>query len=258
MNLLHTKPDYTDEEGPVVYLDGSALNRPIEMPRQARLIMLALVVCAIIIGVKIGSDAIGTVVGNNAASKASLEQNLTKQVSYNIPAMSTLVNADNETILATFESEGLTIYNQTAEGDSGLDVVKLPPDVTLAEAATMYAKGVSSLSAANAARLLNGSWTLSIDRSDSSQSIAIKYADFTASSIEAAISSAIVQAGFDASTTPQDGTGTDDMGNTYQTGTIDIDGSTYNWRVSATALSNKYNISGLPESAVFVGIRLNA
>ncbi len=258
MNLLHAKPDYTDKEGPVIYLDGSALKRPITMPKQARIITLVLVVCAIVIGVKIGSDAIGTVAGNNATNKAALEENLTRQVSYNIPAVSTLVGSDNETILADFESQGLTIYNQTAEGEAGLDVVKLPADMTLAEAATMYAKGVSSLSAADAARLLNGSWTLSIDRSDSGQSIAIKYADFTASSLEAAISSAIAQAGFDASTTPSDGTGVDDMGNTYQTGTIDIDGTTYSWRVSATELSNKYSISGLPDSAVFVGIRLNA
>ncbi len=258
MNLLHAKPDYTDIEGSVIYLDGSSLKRPIAMPRQARLITLALVVCALIIGVKMGADAIGTVAGNNAANKATLEQNLTRQVSYNIPAVNTLIGADNETILANFEAQGLTIYNQTAEGDNGLDVVKLPADVTLAEAATMYAKGVSSLSASDAARLLNGSWTLSIDRSDSGQSIAIKYADFTASSLEAAISSAIAQAGFDASTTPADGTGVDDMGNTYQTGTIDVDGSTYSWRVSATELSNKYSISGLPDSAVFVGIRLNA
>ena len=42
------------------------------------------------------------------------------------------------------------------------------------------------------------------------------------------------------------------------TGTVDVDGSTYTWRVSAIALSEVYDISGLPDSAVYVGIRLTA
>ena len=37
------------------------------------------------------------------------------------------------------------------------------------------------------------------------------------------------------------------MGNTFQSGTVDIDGTTYTWRVSAAALSDKYDIKGLPE-----------
>jgi hypothetical protein len=257
MIQFHSKPGYTNLQGSVAYLDGSSLNRPIGMPRWAQILTAVFVAVAVIIGIKIGSDAIGTVAGNNAANQATLEQNLTRSVSYNLPVMSTLAGVDNETIVTNLNNQGYVVYNQTAEGSTDLELVKLPADVTLAEATTMYAKGVSSLSAADAAKLLNGSWTLSIDRSDG-ETIAVKYADFSSSSLEAAISSAIVAAGFDPATTPEDGKGTDDLGNTYQTGTIDIDGASYTWRVSATALSNKYSISGLPESAAFVGIRLTA
>ncbi len=255
--LFHRKPDYTNLSGSVAYLDGSRLNRPIDMPNWAKILTGIFVAIAVVIGIRMGSDAIGTVVGNNAASQATLEQNLTRSVSYNLPVMSTLTGIDNETIIANLNNQGYVIYNQTADGSTDLELVKLPDDVTLDEATAMYAKGVTSLSAANAAKLLNGSWTLSIDRSEG-ETIAVKYADFTAGSLESAISSAIVAAGFDPQTTPEDGKGTDDLGNTYQTGTIDIDGTTYNWRVSATALSNKYSISGLPESAAYVGIRLTA
>ncbi len=256
-SLFHRKPEYTNQQGSVVYIDGSHLNRPLSMPRWAQILTAVIVAVGVVIGIKMGSDAIGTVAVNNANNQATLETNLTRSVSYNLPVMSTLAGVDNETILANLNNQGYIVYNQTAEGSTGLDLVKLPADVTLADAATMYAKGVASLSAADAAKLLNGSWTLSIDRSDG-ETISVKYADFSSSSLEAAISSAIVAAGFDPATTPENGKGTDDLGNTYQTGTIDIEGTTYNWRVSATALSNKYSISGLPESAVFVGIRLTA
>ena len=48
------------------------------------------------------------------------------------------------------------------------------------------------------------------------------------------------------------------MGNTFQTGTVDIDNVTYTWRVSAAPLSGKYDIKGLPSTAAYVGIRLTA
>ena len=40
-----------------------------------------------------------------------------------------------------------------------------PEDVTVADAAAMYAKGVGGLSASQAALLLNDNWTLTVDRS---------------------------------------------------------------------------------------------
>ena len=46
-------------------------------------------------------------------------------------------------------------------------------------------------------------------------------------------------------------------GQQVQSGTVDIDGFTYTWRVSA-ALSDKYDIKGLPDTAAYVGIRLTA
>ena len=57
--------------------------------------------------------------------------------------------------------------------------------------------------------------------------------------------------GFDASTASE--TAVDEAGNTFRTGSIDVNGTTYSWRVSAIALSEVYSISGLPESATYVG-----
>ena len=76
-----------------------------------------------------------------------MEENLSRAVTYDLPVLTQLVDLDDQTILDTFTNAGYTIYNQTTEGTGGLDLVKLPADVTVADAAAMYAKGVSSLSA---------------------------------------------------------------------------------------------------------------
>ena len=54
------------------------------------------------------------------------------------------------------------------------------------------------------------------------------------------------------------GTTYEAVGEGLEAGTIDVDGTVYSWRVSAIALSSVYDISGLPDTAVYVGIRLYA
>ncbi len=257
MDLFYRKPDYVRQEGSVRYLDSLNLARPLSMPRAQQAIMAAFVVVGIIIGVSLYQGTVGAAQQTQQLSETSVEENLSRPVTYDVPVLTGLAGLENQEILDAFTNAGYTIYNQTEEGSEGLNLIKLPSDVTLADAATMYAKGVASLSAADASRLLNGSWSFSLDRS-SGESYSVKYADFSSSSIEAAIASAIATEGFDPATTPEGGSGTDDVGNTYQTGTVDMGGTTYTWRVSATALSNKYSVSGLPDSAVYVGIRMSA
>lgn len=52
--------------------------------------------------------------------------------------------------------------------------------------------------------------------------------------------------------------GVDDSGNTYQAGVVSTDNGTYNWRVSVIELDEVYDISGLPNTAFYVGIRFTA
>ena len=241
MSLSHRHTDYSIEQGNVRYMDGSSLLRPVDMPRSQKIIMAVFVVIAVIIGFRLAAGAITAVSDSNTQSKASVEENLARPVSYNLPVLTQMADMDDQAILDSLTAAGYTVYNQTAEGTAGLDLVKLPSDVTVADAAAMYAKGVGSLSASQAALLLNGGWTLTVDRADT-LSMAVKYA-------------AIAAEGFEASSTSMD---TDEVGNTFQTGTVDIDGDTYTWRVSAAPLSDKYDIKGLPSTATYVGIRLTA
>ena len=50
--------------------------------------------------------------------------------------------------------------------------------------------------------------------------------------------------------------GTDSAGNTYRSGTIEANGTAYDWRVSAIPLSSVYKIKGLPDTAIYVGVRM--
>ena len=254
MSLFHRHTDYSIEQGNIRYMDGSSLLRPMDMPRSQQIIMAVFVIIAVIIGVRLATGAITAVSDSNTQSKTSVEENLARSVSYNLPVLTQMVDMDDQAILDSLTAAGYTVYNQTAEGTAGLDLVKLPSDVTVADAAAMYAKGVGSLSASQAALLLNGSWTLTVDRADT-LSMAVKYADFSSSTLEAAIQAAIAAEGFEVSSASMD---TDEVGNTFQTGTVDIDGDTYTWRVSAAPLSDKYDIKGLPSTAAYVGIRLTA
>lgn len=254
MSLFHRHTDYSIEQGNIRYMDGSSLLRPMDMPRSQQIVMAVFVVIAVIIGIRLAAGAITAVNDSNAQSQASVEENLSRTASYNLPVLTQMADMDDQAILDSLATAGYTVYNQTAEGTAGLDLVKLPEDVTVADAAAMYAKGVGSLSASQAALLLNGSWTLTVDRSDT-LTMAVKYADFSSSTLEAAIQAAVAAEGFQTASTSMD---TDEVGNTFQTGTVDIDDVTYTWRVSAAPLSDKYDIKSLPSTAAYVGIRLTA
>lgn len=251
------KEEYTQGTGPVRYLDGSSLGRPFDLPKQAKTALVAFMAVAAVIGCIFLYNFFDTVVNAEAHERENVEANLTRDVSYDLPQLTALMALDNETIKQTFADAGHTIYDKTSEdnADGGLDLVKLPSDVSEVEAGMLYAQGVSNLSASDAAKLLKGSWTLDVSRKDYTD-MRVRYADFSSGSVEAAIQAAMASEGLDADTSTLGDSGTDDAGNTFQAGTIDVDGAVYSWRVSAIALSSVYDISGLPDTAVYVGIRM--
>lgn len=251
-------------EDATLYPDGSGLKRPVSMPGQAWVIALAFAAVALGVGAWWGSSTIGGIEDSVRLSLATVEENLEREVSYDIPQITTLLDLDNASILAKFEEEGLAIYNlgiegepagDEEEGEPTLNVMKLPSDVSPSDAAVMLSRGIANLDAARAAKLLNGSWTLQVDREAGVNDV-VRYVDFGSGSVEAAIESAIAIEGFDPATVAEDTQGVDDAGNTYKQGTVQYNDATYTWRISAIALEEVYDIAGLPETAVYVGIRV--
>lgn len=251
--------EYVDTEGPVRYLDDSGLRRPLDMPKPQLIIMGAFVLAAVAIGGYLLHTAFDAMQGGAARSQASVEENLARPVTLDLPSLPSLIQLSDDEIKQSFADAGYATIDRTTEENypaGGFEVVKLPSDVSSAEALLLYQQGVDNLDAADAALLLNGSWTFSLDRSEGTDA-RVRYADFSSGSLEAAIQNAIAAEGIDPATTlAEGGSGVDDAGNTFQTGTIDANGTVYTWRVSAIELSSVYDISGLPDTAVYVGVRL--
>ena len=159
-NFFRKRNDYVDNEGPVRYLDGSGLSRPLDMPKPQLAVMGLFVAAAAIIGGYLLFNVLDEVQGGAARAQASVEENLARPVTYDLPVLPSIVEiGDNETVKQVFADAGATLYDTTSEEEAAgnnLSVIKLPSDVSLVDAGLLYQKGIPNLSAGEAALLLNG------------------------------------------------------------------------------------------------------
>lgn len=247
--------DYTHVEGDVAYLDGSPLRRPFTMPRFQRIIALVIVAAAIVIGFLFLNSTVFQAMRETAQAGEMLEANLSREASIEtVPPMAQLITLGDDDIRARLQEAGYTVYDASDPDDpTSMVLYKLPSDVSVEEAAIMYAGGIGNLSAAQASKLLVGSWYLNVDRNGWT-SMVVRYADFSTGDPEIAVQNALAKEGFD----PQAITdsGEDDSGNTFSSGTLDADGTMCSWKISALPLDEMYSVSGLPEDACYVGIRV--
>ncbi len=240
------------ESGGVKYLDASILKRPFDPPKH---IWTACAVCALIaaiIGGCLSYRAIDQILHGAERQAATVEENINRDVSYDLPQMTTLIGLDDETILQQFIDAGYITY-QFSEEDEDLDVMKLPSDVSLTDATVALSDGIGSMDAVTASEYLVGSWRFTSSR-DSGITMSVRYADLRVADAQEAIQTALDSQGW----TIDEGVEfqTDSVGNTYVEGTIETDVGTCTWRVAACDLSAVYSISDLPETAQYVGIHL--
>jgi hypothetical protein len=251
----HRKTDRDTPESTVNYLDGEALLRPLSLPKTYRFVLCGFVAVALIIGgIFLYNYFTDPSLASNQAK--SVEDSLARGAELNLPVILDMVSLDDATILASFEEAGYTTYNMldSVEGSTGVDVIKLPEGVSLIDAGIAYSKGVSSLTAAEAVELLNGSWRLTANHQEYVD-MKIKYADFSSGTIDNAIQTALESQGLQNFTILD--SGVDSAGNTYQSGTVDSGGSVFQWQISACPLKDYYNVSGLPDGSFYVVIRIH-
>lgn len=248
----------TVQGGAVRYPDGAALARPLDLPRNVRTGLAVALVAAAIIGGAVLFTFFDKVLGGPAREQEALEQNLAKDVALDLPRIGALMNLSDADIMTTLSAGGATLYEKVPLGTSPseFELIKLPADVTLADAGAMYLAGVENLSPSGAAQLLNGSWDLKVSREGGSTSIVVRYADFKSGNVEAAVQAAMNAEGIDAASIAN--SGIDDAGNTFASGEINVDGTVYDWRVSALELSEVYSVKGMPANAFYVGVRFTA
>ncbi len=250
------KKSYSDKQGNIAYLDSAPLNRPMSLPLRHRAYVAIIVVAAIVAGAIFLNTTVFSSLREIAAAEQAVSDNLAREASIEtLPLVQGLMPKDDNALLAWFDKKGYTVYNASEEADSDeLILYKLPDDMTLEEAEALYTKGISNLTAPEATRLLNGSWQLVVDRSDTT-SMVVRYADFTTGDPQIALQNALQKLKYDADNITD--SGTDDSGNTYEIGTVTTKtGRTYSWKISAIPLAEMFSFSNVPDDACYVGVRL--
>lgn len=242
----------------VRYLDGSGLARPFDPPRFVIAACVVAAVAAAVIGGMMASKAIDQVLHGEERAAATVQGNIERDVSYDIPAMQEYMPLDDASILARFQEAGFLTYDLAGEGDSGADVMKLPADTNLMDAGIALGGGIGNMDAVAASKYLVGSWRFTVDR-EQGLSMRVRYADLKSADAVAAMDAAMASQGWiDNAAVSVESEGQDEVGNTYREGTLAGDAGTYTWRVSVCPLSDVYEIAGLPDTAQYVGIRLMA
>lgn len=241
----------------VIYPNGDSLSRPLTIPDSARTGIVVLVIAACVIAAGMLWAYFDATTNEPKRQQALLEEQLGKEVSLDLPSLLTLVELDDASIDEQLKSAGYTLFERKPVGSGDVyEVVKLPDDMSLVDAGALYATGINKLTATQAVSLLNGSWDLSVDRK-SNLNISLHYADFKSGSLETAISNAIAAENLERGGISDSGED-DGFGNAYSTGTVMISGDSYSWTVSAIPLLQVYSLAGIPDDAVYVGIRIKS
>lgn len=255
-NKQQVKQRQVFHENPnIYYLNGESLSRPMTLPPSAKAGIVVIIIIAAVLASVVFYMYFDATTNEPARERARMEEQLNRDVKLDLPDMLSLLELDDATIDVQMKATGDTYFERSPVG-SGEDyeIVKLPSDVTLADAAVMYATGLSKLTPSQAATLLNGAWDLMIERSNGLDMV-LHYADFKSGNEVNAIANAIAAEGLERGTETDSGDN-DGYGNHYTIGTIMINGNTYDWTVSAVSLKDVYSIAGLPDDAVYVGIRI--
>lgn len=250
---------FRHENAKVDYPDVSVLNRPLDLPHSIRSGLIVFLGIAAIIGAIFLFRYFDVVVNAPAREAAQVTENVTRHVPYNLPVLLDLMPLSDAEMMEELSTSGDTLFEREPIGENeagGFQVIRLPGDVSIAEAAAIYLAGLDNVSASSASRLLNGAWNLTVTR-EAPYSVSLRYADFSAGSIETAIQNALLSENLELEGEDAE-SGVDDSGNTYISGLVDKDGVQYQWRVSVIALSDVYEIKGLPEDSLYVGVRMTA
>ena len=247
--------EYTHVEGDVAYLEGAPLRRPFSMPKTQRIICAVIVIIAIVLGGIFINRTVLSDLRESLTSEQNVQNNLAREASIEtLPAMNQMILMSDDDIRANLAEAGYTVYDASDPDDTtNMILYKLPSDVTVEEAAALYAKGISKLSPTESSKLLNGSWQLSADRNGGTTMV-VRYSDFSTGDPERAVQNALAKQGFDPESVTD--SGEDESGNTYSMGTLDADGTACTWKISALPLSEMYSARGLPEDSCYVGVRV--
>lgn len=245
------------DEGPIRTIDSSSLARPFDPPKPVLIVSLVFALIAAIIGGRYAFGAIDGILHGAQRDAATVETNINRGVSYDLPSWKTIFPSTMRLLYKPSPTPDTRRTTYLAKAKEGVDVMKIPSDATLADAALVYAKGVSNMDAVTASKYLVGSWRFTVSRTNGTE-MKVRYCDLAAENAQDAVQHAWQSEGWaDNGNVTITAEGVDEIGNTYREGTIETESGTHSWRISVCDLDGVYSISGLPSTAQYVGIRMN-
>lgn len=244
----------------VYYFNGESLSRPLHLPKEIKRKRWIFVAIAVVIACLMLFFYFDQIISAPAKTQQEIQDVLSQDIKTNPPDLLKILGWSDKKIKSSLTKAaskgGYGIIDITDERVSSneIDLVKIPAGLTVEEGAEMYARGLSNLSAIDLIKLLYGGWDLNVDRTQNIN-ISLHYADFKSHTPKTAIAQAIASESLSRGTTSESGED-DGFGNEYSSGSIMINGSDYAWTVSSTYLTDVYSVSGIPENATYVGVRL--
>ena len=255
----HNPADTNDThiEGNVVYPNAEKLLRPQSIRGKSIIVAGIVVVLAAVLAVNFVMKAADGIYFSEVRKSTQIEQNMARTAAYDFPYMKDYIAWSNAQDVYNELAGQYTLVQLGVDDvtDSTFDAFKLPDDVSAEEGTVALKNGIGSMDILAASKVLNGGWRVTMDLTNY-QDFRIRYADFQATTIEEAILNAVRNQGFDGEGCEMTKEGVDESGNTFKSGTIDIDDETYFWRVSAVKFNDAYSIKGMPDTAIYVGIRM--
>lgn len=246
---LPGSPDVRYMHAPALFSDG-------KFPTKHIPLLLGLLLVALLIGGMLAFRVIDEVVYADQKNAERVQEAISAVQPQPIPLLADHRNQGSEELRAVLQGAGLTLKENPItpeEGVDQLDVDKLPAntDQSIIDAANQH--GIDKLPPPQAASYLMDYWNLTLSRTEAID-LRIRFQLFGPATVEQAIVKAVEAQGWQGSSIGE--SGTDQMGNTYQHGTIDYDGKQYRWSVYACPLKDVYPVSGLPESSWYLSARL--
>lgn len=228
------------------------------IPREQWPIILGLLIAAAIIASYLGFNIINDYVYADRKHAAAVEAALATVEPAPVPVLNEIRNHNSGDLRNFLQEKGYALVDNpldAAEGSTAdeLDVDKLPATIEQADIDMATNNGIESLPAEKAALYLADSWNLTLYRADATD-LKVKYCVFGPATVEQAIVQAVEAQGWQNSSLGE--SGVDQVGNTYQHGSVEIEGKGYRWSVYACPLSDVYSISGLPDASWYVSARL--
>ncbi len=250
---------------PVIYLDGSSMLRPQRPTKSVIGFAAVVVVVALILSSSMAYKAIDKILHGEENRISQIEQLLHRDVTLHLPHLTDLIHMDDTSLLQFLNDNGyrfIDLDTLAAEAQNieyvdnpGVDVVCTPSDVDPDKTKAVYAKGINGADALTVAQYYNTSWHLINDIDNAV--LSVKYTDFVSTTPEEALDTAMETQGWlENEHVIVEDEGVDEADNMYRSGTVHTDTGDFSWRISTCLFSAAYDVSDLPETTHYVGIRI--